>query len=305
MTVDFIPKDPPTIIIGPHRSGTTLLTSMLRELRFFIGARTDSNQESLFFLERNEWLLRRTGGSWDYPQPSLALHRIDSLKAEATRVMHDSVHSFQFLRYTGAQLRLFGASGFSPEHGWGWKDPRNIFTLPIWTAVFPGAKLLYINRNGVDVAASLFRRERRAPIARSRKMLSIKPLFLRFLSALNPFERFFYPSARCTSLENCFRVWEEYTEEAEQQFEHFPGCKHSLSFERLVEHPTTELSKIVSFLGVCPGDADIEKAASVVNSDRAFAFMHDESLSRFYNNVRTCACMKRLYYDDVMNVFRS
>ena len=41
------------------------------------------------------------------------------------------------------------------DQPWGWKDPRNVFTLPLWLRVFPEAKIIYIVRNGVDVAASL------------------------------------------------------------------------------------------------------------------------------------------------------
>jgi hypothetical protein len=44
---------------------------------------------------------------------------------------------------------------------WGWKDPRNSITLPVWLKLFPDARVIHIVRNGVDVAESLYRRQQR------------------------------------------------------------------------------------------------------------------------------------------------
>ncbi len=30
---------------------------------------------------------------------------------------------------------------------WGWKDPRNTFTLPMWLSIFPKARVLHVLRN--------------------------------------------------------------------------------------------------------------------------------------------------------------
>lgn len=41
---------------------------------------------------------------------------------------------------------------------WGWKDPRNTFTLEMWLAKFPEAKVIHLIRDREAVVASLQRR---------------------------------------------------------------------------------------------------------------------------------------------------
>lgn len=61
----------PIIIIGMHRSGTSMITEMLEKLGLFVGVRKDpnSNFESTFFYNINNWLLLQSGGAWDHPNP--------------------------------------------------------------------------------------------------------------------------------------------------------------------------------------------------------------------------------------------
>ena len=46
----------PIIILGMHRSGTTMITKMLENLGLFVGAEKEINHESLFFWEINNWI---------------------------------------------------------------------------------------------------------------------------------------------------------------------------------------------------------------------------------------------------------
>src|ERR1700682_4234195 len=55
------------IILGMHRSGTSVVTRLLGELGLFIGARLDENYEALYFSELNTWILKCCGGRWDTP----------------------------------------------------------------------------------------------------------------------------------------------------------------------------------------------------------------------------------------------
>ena len=52
----------PVIIIGMHRSGTTMITDMLRRLGLFVGNDLEENSESMFFINHNDWLLNQSGG---------------------------------------------------------------------------------------------------------------------------------------------------------------------------------------------------------------------------------------------------
>ena len=46
----------PVIILGMHRSGTTMITKMLENLGLFVGAEKEVNNEALFFWKINNWI---------------------------------------------------------------------------------------------------------------------------------------------------------------------------------------------------------------------------------------------------------
>lgn len=47
-----------------HRTGTKIITEMLEELGIFMGADKEQNNESLFFIQLNDWLLKQSSASW-------------------------------------------------------------------------------------------------------------------------------------------------------------------------------------------------------------------------------------------------
>ena len=57
----------PVIIVGMHRSGTTMLSQLLERLGLFTGEKKDDDYEALFFYKLNEWLLNQANASWDNP----------------------------------------------------------------------------------------------------------------------------------------------------------------------------------------------------------------------------------------------
>ena len=61
-------KIEPIIIIGMHRSGTTMITEFLDQLGLFVGAKLDPNHESLFFFDLNKWIFDVGIAKVDYPQ---------------------------------------------------------------------------------------------------------------------------------------------------------------------------------------------------------------------------------------------
>ncbi|MEZ5023867.1 MAG: sulfotransferase [Chitinophagales bacterium] len=44
---------------------------------------------------------------------------------------------------------------------WGWKEPRNSFTLEFYKELFPDAKIIHIYRNPIDSANSYLKRDRK------------------------------------------------------------------------------------------------------------------------------------------------
>jgi hypothetical protein len=153
---------PPIVIIGMHRSGTTLVTDLLQGLGLHLGWVVQENSEALFFVERNEALLVASGGGWEHPEPVDRLLAHPRMRAAAGRRLRCDAESVRFLSYLGpAHARAWGRPS-RLTFPWGWKDPRNSFLLPLWLDVFPDARVVHVCRHPLDVARSLRRREGRA-----------------------------------------------------------------------------------------------------------------------------------------------
>lgn len=113
----------------------------------------------------------------------------------------DSPAAIQFL---GLRKYAMLRSLWNVSIPWGWKDPRNTITLPIWLELFPNAKILHIRRHGVDVAQSL--RKRELILLHIRKKRSLLKDMLYFV----PFTRTGIDnSPRCVELQGGFDLWQD------------------------------------------------------------------------------------------------
>src|ERR1700733_10810901 len=148
----------PVIFIGMHRSGTSMLGRLLEELGMFFGALKDENNEAMFFQDLNEWLLNQCGGRCDNPAPfNEYFWRSDEAVKWTELYLRNLLASPRCIQFLGARSTLRGIGGLTmPQRS---IDPRNTFTLPIWLRICPTAKVVSIERNGVDVAQSLRARE--------------------------------------------------------------------------------------------------------------------------------------------------
>ena len=157
--------------------------------------------------------MKRIGAAWDNPAPTRDfLENTEALELTSHCLAAD-LSSKPLKEFLGLKRFLKTRSLARLDQPWGWKDPRTVFTLPAWLRVFPSAKLLYIVRNGVDVASSLQVREVRE-LARRREELAQKS---RQLNRHSMLERAgFKGSARCLTLAGGFSLWEEYVAEAER-----------------------------------------------------------------------------------------
>lgn len=137
----------PLCIAGMHRSGTSMIASLLHQCGFDLGPQDDflkpaaNNPEGFWenrsFLRLNDALLKQHDGTWDRPpqwkegwEHEPCLH---PLRGKAKKL-----------------LRRF--EGCEP---WGWKDPRNCLTLPFWRTLLPEMKVLICVRHPLAVAESL------------------------------------------------------------------------------------------------------------------------------------------------------
>src|SRR5687768_5428442 len=61
----------PLIILGMHRSGTSMLARMLEACGLFVGAALEENHEPPLFRKINDRMLALAGASWTRPEPFL------------------------------------------------------------------------------------------------------------------------------------------------------------------------------------------------------------------------------------------
>jgi hypothetical protein len=267
----------PVIFIGMHRSGTSMLGRLLEELGMFFGAHKDENNEALFFQDLNEWLLSQCGARWDTPAAfNEYFWRDDEVVKWAELYLRNLMASPRYIQFLGARRFVLGGTG-GLSAPWGWKDPRNTFTLPVWLRIFPNAKVVSIERNGVDVAQSLRTREI--------KMLGDAPRFYK-KNRMAFFRRLrrsgFAHSPRCLALEDGFSLWEEYTSQAAAMIARLPADRAlTLRYEDVLENPIIWLSKSAAFCGLEVSQTQLENAVKKIRVDRAKAYESDADLAKF------------------------
>jgi hypothetical protein len=227
-----------------HRSGTSLLTSILQASGVLMGARQSRRKtESIFFRHINTDALERMGHAWRctefFPPQEDLLNHYGWLEARIERHLRRGLIR-QHLGLRGT-LRLVSQRGLR----WGWKDPRTSLLLPLWSQIFPDATLVHIVRNGLDVALSLLVREAK------REGRSIETL------TRTQRERFVAD----------VRLWEFYLERIRQSMPLFRTV-HSLKYEDLLGDPRTELARLFAAIDLEPR-ARIDPA-SMIDASRAF-----------------------------------
>jgi hypothetical protein len=272
-----------------HRSGTSMLGRLLEELGMFFGAFKDENNEALFFQDLNEWLLGQCGGRWDNPTPfNDYFWRSDETVKWTELYIRNLLASPRSIQFLGPRFALRGIGGLAVP--WGWKDPRNTFTLPLWLRIFPDAKVISIERNGIDVAQSLR--------ARENQFLKDAPHFYkknRGAFFLRPRRSGFAHSPRCLLLEDGFALWEEYTSQAEAVMAGLPAHRVlRLRYEDVLDNPAIWLARSADFCGLKTTQSRVEKVVKNIRADRATAYESDAELTNFAQT-RAAALMARGY----------
>ena len=141
----------PILILGMHRSGTSLLTRLISMAGLPIGPKDelvpsgDDNPsgfwENYRLTDFNNKILEQLGGTWFNPpyiqDDDWQGEKINYLQAEAKNLL-DVIFK---------------------DQQWIWKDPRNCITLPFWLSLLPSAPvIIYIYRNPLSIWRSLNKR---------------------------------------------------------------------------------------------------------------------------------------------------
>jgi len=132
------------IVLGMHRSGTSLVAGILNKLDINMGKyqiKADSSNkkghyENIIIKYLNEKILTRAGGSWkNPPQLSDIIRAGKGMKKQIRRIIkiEESVY-------------------------WGWKDPRTVLTLPLFIGHLKNPHFIICERDDEEIAYSLCRR---------------------------------------------------------------------------------------------------------------------------------------------------
>ncbi len=137
----------PLLVLGMHRSGTSLLANWLDRCGFDMGdemigpgnGNTEGHFEDLQFYKLHKKILKYNRTSYrmysdkDISYPEIAVLEAQSLYSEKKE-----------------------------KDCWGWKDPRTCLMLDLWNQVLPTYKTIIIYRDYRQVVDSLFRRKQSA-----------------------------------------------------------------------------------------------------------------------------------------------
>lgn len=310
---------PPIIVIGAHRSGTTMVAESLSAMGLFMGKDLVGHHESYFFEQRNDLLLKACNGGWDNPEAIVGLWQHPPTRARISQMLRDDLKSAHMLLFLGPGRYRKYRSAFNLDFPWGWKDPRNSILLPLWLEIFPQARVIHVLRNGVDVAASLARREEerlqagpspagnaldKARNFRSslrRGELPFK-LFLKTSQAiarLTPLHRYRETRVqRCLSREYGFELWAHYVACAHRFTATLPPEKVlNLRYEDLLLAPAEHLLALGNFCGLTVSPTVLAKIAAGIKGERAFAFRKHPELVALYQRLRNHPLMQQSGYD--------
>lgn len=276
----------PTVVVGPHRSGTSVTAAMLVELGVYMGAEArqaaESEQatnrdgqglaelhEAREFYLLNERLLRRAGAAWNRIEPFLAVRDEPAFRSRSVRMLQWA--TFGSLR-SGYLARL----SESRRTAWGWKDPRSSLTLPLWLRLFPAARVVLVTRDSDAVADSLFRRARdlqgspavRLPLrVRASHVLENPEALQRLARKLTDRKASPPPPEPCLDRVYCQRLAARYAAEAERVTA-LASEALVVPYEELTTDPAGVARALAEFTGGdAPADA-VARAAGLVRPAR-------------------------------------
>ncbi len=280
---------PPLVIIGMHRSGTSMITGMLEEMGLFLGKGKEAgnNREHPFFVKINEWLLDQCRGSWRDPEPIRALIGHAELRELVTDYLGFYMKTSRAISFLGLRGYFRYGTPAALDMPWGWKDPRNTYTLPIWLDLFPDAKVVHIMRHGVDVANSMKVRtdkgmKRTMDELPARSKIKYRTLYHRWLE---PKLWGFANAIQDGSLQSGLELWERYLREAHEHVVRLGSQALEFRYEDFLQEPGPVLQKLADFANLAVGESTVVRLAERVRKDRAFAFRKHPHLVVFAEDV--------------------
>lgn len=135
------------VVLGMHRSGTSMVAGVLRELGVHMGddllpayrSNPLGHFENRVFVELNDRILAACESSWDSPPlPQTIAATGEDFTGEIKKLVNRHNRRYRV---------------------WGWKDPRTVLTLPLYAPFLTNARIVVCRRRCEDAARSLTRRD--------------------------------------------------------------------------------------------------------------------------------------------------
>ena len=283
-------KQSPVIVIGMHRSGTSMLTRFISDLGIFMGNDKSVNDESKYFQNLNKWILYQIGASWDHPSSVDLID--DRFIGECTKVVRRHFKSAFRREYYGWKRSLRNRNISETSFRWGWKDPRTTILLPVYKEIFPDAKIVHISRHPVDVASSLRTRELKQ--WKKTEYSTREAIKIKFLK----YERLINHSLIAGDLNNGVKLWEFYTERALKAGNLFDEVMH-IRYEDFLLDPEPVLNDLTNFLEIDPNQKLINEVIAKVKPERRYAFQNDSNLKDFFETIKDRPLIHQLKYHEL------
>jgi len=275
----------PIIILGMHRSGTTMITKLLENLGLFVGSEKEINHEALFFWEINNWIFDLHTAKPELP------HNLQYTNPKTKVIIEEAlqyfVQSSRKKKYLGNLSNQYNSIA-DVDFPFGWKDPKNTFTLNFWKSIFPNPKIIHVYRNPIDCISSYI--ERDLAMKNQFEWNWKKKLKRDFLLTYK-----FNYNFRLYDLEQGYQLWKEYVTQAlllqESNEAYYP-----LQYEQFLSNPEEELKKLSVFCGLATNEEKILQTTQTVQKNRAYAFLNNENYVRFYQQIKNDALLQQLGY---------
>lgn len=278
----------PVIILGMHRSGTTMITKMLENLGLFVGDKKEINHEALFFWKINNWIFDIHTATAE--KPYNLRYKNPACEQVILEALEHFVQANMRKEYLGKLTSRY-LSIKNLDIPYGWKDPKNTYTIDFWAKLFPNPKVIHIYRNPIDVVSSYIERDL---ILKNKFEWNWKKKLKRdFLISKN-----FHENFRLTNIEEGYNLWEEYVLKALSLQKEYPNYL-LLKYEDFLEQPKPYLQQLTTFAGLNPTDAQLENEIKTIRSHRSYAFLNNPEYVKIYNKLKTNSIMQQLGYSNL------
>ena len=267
-----------------HRSGTSLISKIIESQGVFMGHRKQKDNESVFFLDINEKIFRLINATWDTPDNFAYANTF--FRNNIKKIILKELASKSNIRYFGLRKYLHNHNFDKLNYPWGWKDPRNIFTYDYWKQIFPGAKIIHIYRNPVDVANSMRIRQ-----LNFIEKFETNETFRNYCLNIN----FLGTSYKCLDLTEGIKIWEKYIENA---FEIQDNILH-IKYEEFLMNSEKVSQILFNFIEVPLNNNKLHAITAKINKSRQFAFIGNKELENIYLSIKDNKWIKKLCYNNI------